>query len=274
MIFLIILSIAVILIAIYAFLIMPRVTNKGDMELLKCDYAHRGLWDDSYPENSLAAFEMAARNGFGIELDIQLSKDKKVMVFHDYDLKRMCGVDKKLCDLTYSELSELSLNGTQYKIPTLSDVLKLVDGRVPLLIELKGENQNTEACQKAVAFLDKYDGPFCVESFNPLLLSWMKKHRPRFSRGQLVTVLNKKTKGRSPILNFALSNMLLNFLSRPDFVAVDMKIEKSIKVRICEKLFSAEVFVWTVRSNKDYIECRKNKHNTIFEKFIPQRGQK
>ncbi|MBE6596507.1 MAG: glycerophosphodiester phosphodiesterase [Ruminococcaceae bacterium] len=255
--------------AAYIFMIMPRVKDKGDMELLLCDYAHRGLWNESYPENSIPAFEMAARAGVGIELDIQLSKDKKIMVFHDYDLKRMCGVEGKLCDMTYNELSRLKLGGTQYGIPTLSEVLTLIDGRVPLLIELKGEDTNTELCKRAVAYLDKYDGLFCVESFNPILLSWMKKHRPRFARGQLVTVLNKKNKGGNAALNFSLSNMLLNFLSRPDFIAVDSKIKNSLRVKICSKIFGADVFVWTIRNKQDYIECKKQKLCTIFEKFIP-----
>ncbi len=254
---------------IYAFLIMPRVSDRADMDLLLTDYAHRGLWNETYPENSLAAFALAAESGFGIELDIQLSKDNRIMVFHDYDLKRMCGIDRKLSDMTYDELREVRLLGSNQTIPTLADVLKVVDGRVPLLVELKGENRNTELCRRAAAMLDKYHGAFCVESFNPILLCWFKKFRPRYARGQLVTKVSKKTRKGSAALGFALTHMLLNFLSRPDFIAVDGKIRNRPMIFVCERIFRSKTFVWTVKNRKEYDLCASESRHTIFDSFVP-----
>ncbi len=265
----IIFLILIILFLVYLFLISPRLRDRADMDLLLVDYAHRGLWNETYPENSLPAFALASDAGFGIELDIQLTKDKRIVVFHDYDLKRMCGVDRKISELTYSELCEYRLRGTAFGIPTLAEVLKLVDGRVPLLVELKGEDGNIELCKRAVALLDKYQGAFSVESFNPLLLRWFKKFRPRYARGQLVTKVTKKTRKGSTIVGFALTNLLLNVISRPDFIAVDGKIRKRPMIFLCERLFKAKVLVWTVRSRKDYELCRRERHHSIFERFIP-----
>ena len=124
----------IIAVVVYISLIMPRAVDGADMDMLSCDFAHRGLWSESVPENSLAAFTLAAKAGYGIELDIQLSKDGRIVVFHDYDLKRMCGVDRKLADMTLEELKACRLRGTSEQIPTLVEVLQLIDGKVPLLI--------------------------------------------------------------------------------------------------------------------------------------------
>ena len=255
--------------AVYLFLISPRLKDRADMEMLAADYAHRGLWNEKYPENSLPAFSLASDAGFGIELDIQLTKDKRIVVFHDYDLRRMCGDDKKICELTYSELCKYRLRGTEFGIPTLSEVLKLVDGRVPLLIELKGEDGNTELCKRAAVFLDKYQGAFGILSFNPLFLRWFKRIRPRYARGQLVTKRVKTKRKGSTLAGFALTNMLLNVISRPDFIAVDGKTRRRPMILLCERLFGTKIFVWTVRSRKDLELCRRERHYSIFEKFIP-----
>lgn len=266
----IVLCVFVLISAACIIMIMPRTLGRADMEYLRCDYAHRGLWGEDAPENSLASFARAKDAGYGIELDIQLSKDKKIMVFHDYTLLRMCGKEGKLSDYTCAELQAMKLRGSEEGIPTLAEVLNLVGGKVPLLIELKGESSDTELCPRAAAMLDKYRGAFCIESFNPLLLAYFKKHRPNFARGQLVTcLLGKKVGGRSGFLNFLLTNLLLNILSRPDFIAVDAKIRNTLPVHICESIFRADVFVWTVSSEKDMNACYKEGRKTIFEGFIP-----
>lgn len=266
---LIIVLLVVIAAVIYVFLIMPRAVDRADMDLLSCDYAHRGLWSDTVPENSLAAFELACRAGYGIELDIQLSKDKKVVVFHDYTLERMCGIKKRVCDLTLAELKTIRLAGTDQTIPSFAEVLNLVDGRVPILVELKGESTDTSLCPIAARMLDDYRGTFCIESFNPMLLSWFKNYRPRYARGQLVTDLLKEKKKGNFFLNLALSGMLLNFLSRPDFIAIDKKYQAKLSFKICTGLFGAKAFVWTVRAGKEYVFARKSGKHTIFEKIRP-----
>ena len=212
---------AVIVGVVFIFLIMPRVSDRADMDMLIADYTHRGLHSKQFPENSLPAFQLAVDHGFGIELDAQLSSDGEIMVFHDYTLKRMCGINSRISVNKCKTLCSLRLGGTEHTIPTLEQVLTLVDGRVPLLIEIKGEGKEEALCRRLAETLDMYPGAFAIQSFNPQVLRWFKKYRPRFARGQLVTKL-KEVKGRkAPRLTaFMLSNMLLNVLSRPDFISI------------------------------------------------------
>lgn len=266
---LIIILLLIISVVVYVSLIMPRAVDGADMDMLSCDFAHRGLWNETVPENSLAAFMLAAKAGYGIELDIQLSKDGRIIVFHDTNLKRMCGVDKKICNLTLEELKTFTLLGTNQQIPTLVEVLQLIDGRVPLLIELKGEDIDTTLCSKAAKILDNYTGVFCIESFNPVMLSWFKSYRPRFARGQLVTDFIKEKRKGNKVLSFALSNMLLNFLSRPDFIAINKKYQSKLSFKICTGMFKAKAFVWTVKTPKEYNMAHRSGKFTIFEKINP-----
>ncbi|MBQ5791548.1 MAG: glycerophosphodiester phosphodiesterase, partial [Clostridia bacterium] len=146
------------LILLYLLLFLrPRGRKPKDSRLL-CDYAHRGLHGNGVPENSLLAFGEAVKKGFGIELDVQLSADGVVMVFHDYTLIRMTGKEEKLKNLTAEELQALSLAGTEQTIPTFREVLELVDGKVPLLVELKGEDLNSALCPKVAELLQEYQG--------------------------------------------------------------------------------------------------------------------
>ena len=257
--------------SLYLFLIMPRVFKRADMRALSVDYAHRGLFNSRLPENSLGAFRNAVAHGYGIELDVQLSKDKRIVVFHDYTLKRMCGVEGKISDYTCEELGKMKLKGTEYTIPTFVEVLQTVGGRVPLLIELKGENTNTELCVRVAAVLDKYKGPYSIESFNPYLLRWFKKNRKGCARGQLVTKLTKRKENKNAFLGFILSNMLTNVLSRPDFLAVNGNIRNTPMVHICESVMRSRVFVWTVKNEKEHITCLKEGRRTIFESFEPKK---
>lgn len=263
--------ILVICVMTYALLIMPRVTMRPDMSSIMTDYAHRGYFDnsDGVPENSMAAFKYAVLGGFGIELDLQLTADGEVVVFHDYSLKRMCGEDVKLSSLTLAELRGYRLLGTDFGIPTFKEVLKLVDGRVPLLIELKGESKDTSLCLAVSEILDGYKGAYSVESFNPLLLRWFKKNRQEIARGQLVTNLLKSKKGGNFFRNFALTGMLANCLSRPDFIAVDQRYLKSFSVLLCTNLFGTKLFVWTVRKKEHMDINRENGDMSIFEGFDP-----
>lgn len=263
--------IIVILVMTYALLVMPRVTMRPDMRSVTTDYAHRGFFDngDGVPENSMAAFRYAVLGGFGIELDLQLTADGEVVVFHDYSLKRMCGEDVKLGELTLDELRKYRLLGSEFGIPTFSEVLELVDGRVPILVELKGENGDTELCERTAKILDSYRGAYSVESFNPLLLRWFKRNRPDVIRGQLVTNLFKSKNKGSFMRNLALTGMLTNCLSSPDFIAVDEKHIKSLPVFVCTSLFGAKMFVWTVRKKEHFDINKENGDCSIFEGFDP-----
>lgn len=170
------------------FLVAPgRASKKDKKPFMYKNFAHRGLHkkDKTVPENSLAAFERASSYGYGIELDVQLSKDGQVVVFHDDTLNRVCGVDSRVDEKTYDELSKISLCGTTQTIPLFSEVLKTVRGRGPLIVELKNGKRNEELCEKTYALLEKYSGEYCIESFNPFIVRWFKKNAPEVIRASL-----------------------------------------------------------------------------------------
>lgn len=258
--------ILLIILLLYLFLIFPG--RRQLPEKFRRDYAHRGLHDNSgdnpLPENSLAAFGIAAEKGFGIELDVQLSKDGEVYVFHDYSLERMTGCKSKLSELDSTELDKLRLLGTDEHIPRFKEVLDLVAGRVPILVELKGESLDSSLCPKTDSLLGEYKGAYIVESFNPMLLFWYRKNRPEVIRGQLYTNV-VKSKGFTA-LNLCLTGMLFNFLARPDFVAYDKERPGALPVAIT-RLFGAGQFVWTIKSREEY--DKKGKAFAIFEGFMP-----
>lgn len=257
----------------YLYLIAPRRNGKAapKREPFRVSYAHRGLHGAGVPENSLMAFTAAAEKGYGIELDLQLSRDGKVMVFHDENLFRMTGRNQRLSELDAEELRALRLSETQERIPYFTEVLALVAGKVPLLIELKGTSAtDMRLCEKAEEVLRTYDGPWCVESFNPMQLRWWKKHRPDVVRGQLVTNLIKNKDGTSSKnpRDYLLTALLLNVCSRPDFIAADGRM-KNPSVTLCEKLFSADRFVWTPKGNALRQELLERKQYPIFE-YLPE----
>lgn len=243
--------------------VRPRANKPADPKLL-CDYAHRGLHGGKIPENSLAAFERARLAGYGIELDVQLSKDGTVMVFHDYTLSRMTGKDKRLSELDAAELKTLCLAGSDQHIPTFSEVLSLVDGRVPLLVELKGESLDSSLCEKVAALLNDYKGVYCIESFNPLLIRKIKKYLPNAYVGQLYTNVCREKQRKSPV-HILLTCMAFNFLARPDFIAYDKQDRNSFPVKLSTRFYHAEKFVWTVKSDSELETAHSLHEHPIFE---------
>ncbi|MBQ8641713.1 MAG: glycerophosphodiester phosphodiesterase [Clostridia bacterium] len=259
------LILVIILFLAYLFCIHPG--SRPIPEEMRKNYAHRGLYGDDVPENSLAAFENAVQTGYGIELDVQLSRDGEVVVFHDATLERMTGVRGKVIEKTLAELKELSLNGTEHRIPTLREVLETVDGKVPLLVELKGESTDTSLCPAVDEILREYRGSYLIESFNPLLLRWYKKNHPDVLRGQLTTNLTKGL-GKN-MRNRLLDSMILNLVTRPDFLAYDIRCPKRIPVRLCTGFFHANRFVWTIRDGDEYRKSEALDAFAIFENFCP-----
>ena len=259
---------AVILLAIYLFvLVRPPKKTKPDPVLLR-DYAHRGLHNGKdAPENSLAAFEAACRAGYGIELDVQLSRDGEVMVFHDSTLARMTGCDKKLCELTAKELSALTLGDSDQTIPTFREVLALIDGRVPLLVELKGASFDTSLCPKVAELLQNYKGPHCIESFNPVLIGNMKKRFPNTFCG-LLYANDWKRKKKKTALSLAISTMAGNVVARPDFIAFYKEDREDLPVKITTKFYGAPKFVWTVDKQEELDTAHKNGECPIFENIF------
>lgn len=260
------------LIGIWILLIAPRARKKEVRPFIR-PYAHRGLWGEGVPENSLTAFRRAADEGFAIELDVQLSADNVVMVFHDYSLERMCGVPYKLHDLRYDELCNLSLGDTTEPIPTLRDVLRVVGGRVPILIELKGEATDTSLVPRVLAELSRYEGKWCIESFNPVLLRAVKRMDERVVRGLLSTDLVRERRPGSLALNAALSALLLTFLCRPAFHAWDKKYPKRLALNVGLRVFGAASVVYTVRDEEEYNRYLDEGIAPIFEGFVPHRRE-
>lgn len=257
--------------AVYLILVFPGSKRKRSFaQRLFAPYAHRGLHDGTTPENSIAAFKKAVNAGYGIELDIQLSSDGEVMVFHDYTLDRMTEETGLLKDRTSVELGEIKLLETEEHIPTLSEVLETVSGKVPLLIELKGESLNTDLCVAANKILSEYKGDYCIESFNPILVSWYAKNKPEIMRGQLYTDFCQKLKF-SP-LNIVLTLMILNFMAKPDFIAYDIMFKNAVPVKIATGLFGAKKFTWAVKSEHDHSVARNTGSYPIFEETLPQKN--
>lgn len=275
---LITISLIVIIAVIYIFLTLPRVFDSANMDLLKIDYAHRGLHGDDIPENSLGAYQNAIDNGYGIEIDVQLSSDGEIFVFHDPTATRMCGVDKRIHDMTAEEIKLLRLKNTDEHIPKLSEVLSLVDGRVPLLIEVKYYAETQKLCALLAEMLDPYYGSFAIQSFDPRVLQYFKKHRPRFARGQLVAKAQKRSErskssdasNQSPIVSFMLSHLLLNVLSRPDFISIQKNHTRELGFVLATEVFKAKAFIWTVKSEKHYELFRRQGYFSIFENIRPE----
>jgi len=198
-----------------------KATRRRKAPFTGVNFAHRGLHtrDRSVPENSLEAFRLAAQAGYGIELDVQLSKDGQVVVFHDDTLDRVCSFHGKVCELSYDELKQLSLCSTRFTVPLFTDVLNVIGGKGALIVELKSGNRNRELCEKTYRILEDYRGDVCIESFDPRIVFWFKKHAPDLIRGQLAQPYKSYANEVSPAMAFLLSHGLTNILTRPHFMA-------------------------------------------------------
>lgn len=264
----------IIIIALYILAIMPKMLNRPDLSKFTGRYyAHRGLHQDKarVPENSLAAFKLAVEKNYGIELDVHLTRDGEPVVFHDYNLMRVCGLDRKIRDLTFKELRRLSLFDSDQYIPHLQEVLDLVQGRVPLIVEFKIYQEVAEACRIIAPYLDSYQGPYCIESFNPMVVYWYKKNRPKVIRGQLATKdIYKEVDYRKGIMNFVLRNLLFNFITRPDFIAYDQRFSQQFSYRLCKNLYKPLTIAYTIQSKEALKKKYKEFDLFIFDSFIPK----
>ncbi len=228
--------------------------------------AHRGLHsgDGAVPENSLKAFDKAGEKGYGVELDVTLSKDGQVVVFHDDDLKRVCGVDGFIGDRTLEELQSLSLLESDQTIPLFTEVLDVYAGRGPMIVELKKTpGRNDELCEKTLAILKEYTGDYCVESFDPTIVAWFRENAPEIVRGQLACKAEDYGTAVPQWKSLALSLCLMNVKSRPHFIAYDL-VEKPITVRFAEFLGAKRV-CWTSRKIEDTV----GQDTVIFEGYEP-----
>lgn len=233
-----------------------------DFWLLNRPVAHRGLWGGDVVENSLTAYENAVKNGYPIEIDIYQSADGVLFSFHDQALSRMTGADGLIFEKTAAELKSLKLSNTEERIPTLDEVLELVDGKVPLLIEFK-DQPDKSYIKNAVDRLKGYNGEFAVQAFNPFYLKKIKKLAPEFIRGILATEFYPN---KNAVTNYLLKTTAFNFMTKPDFISYSytgLPLKKNKK--------ALPVIAWTVTDQKTADRITPFCDNIIFEGFIPER---
>lgn len=269
----IILGILFIIMLLYLYLIAPSRKRKDCFKPYEDVYiAHRGLFNNKdVPENSIPAFRKAVENNYGIELDVQLTSDDQLVVFHDQSLKRITGIDKDLIECDFNELQTYRLLDTEEKIPLFFDVLKLLNKDTPLVVEIKPEGRYIETVKRAVEMLKSYDGLYNMESFNPLVVRYLRKNNPEIVRGQLAYDSLKDPGNRTnPLIKFVTTYLLMNFLARPDYVAYDCNSTDNLSFRLCSKLFKGECVAWTIKSQKQLEEKRRYYQCFIFDSFIPE----
>lgn len=259
-----------VLFAAFLFLIKPN-KHRSEMDLYKnVRFAHRGLHSEKIPENSMEAFALAVDNGYGIELDVRVSSDGELMVFHDETLDRMTSAKGKFVEYTAEELKKIKLLGTENTIPTFCEVLELVDGKVPLLVEIKEFGNSYPATEKCAEILKEYKGPFIVESFNPLALGKLKKLAPEFMRGFLSQDFSDNKELKS-VKYRILKNMLFNFICRPDFIAYRHSDYNVRAFKFIKKYFKkTPLIAWTVESKEDdYLAIKNGFSGVIFQYYEP-----
>lgn len=242
-------------------------TNKTDW-LKSKPIAHRGLHsnDNIVPENSLKAFERAVEEKYPIELDVYLLTDNKIAVFHDDSLMRMCGYDVLIQNLTSKQLNEYQLLNSSEKIPLLDEVFALVQGQVPILIEIKDQKRKKEVQQILFEAINLYQGEIAIQSFNPFLLKWFVRHAPSIPRGQLSS--DFKNEKMNLIVKKLLKHFLLNFISRPHFIAYDIQDMPNNTVQKLRNR-GLPVLCWTIKKASDYAQVLPFCDNIIFEGFKP-----
>ena len=237
------------------------------------NHAHRGLYaqDQSVPENSLPAFAAAAEKGYGMELDIQLSLDGEVVVFHDDTLARMCGIGGRVDAFPLARLREMPLAGTAERMPLLTEVFDTVAGKAPIIIELKTGPRNEELCRKGLALMrayqKQYGGAFCVESFDARIVAWFRKNAPDILRGQLTDSPRALGSGH-PVLDFIAGNLLSNVIARPQFIAHGPG-RKTALARFAEACGAMSVY-WTARPGADAAALEEYYDAVIFEHYAPK----
>ena len=262
--------IALLLFMLYIGCVGGRVGHPGLKDLQGWNYAHRGLHSAGVPENSMAAFRAALEHGYGIEFDVHLLRDGNLAIIHDASLKRTAGADVLIEDLATEDLAAYCLEGTAETIPTFRQLLDLYAGKAPLIIELKPERGNHAALTETVCrMLEDYKGIYCLESFDPRCIAWLKKNRPELIRGQLSKNYFGDTNGLKPSTCFLLTHSLSHFITMPDFTAYKFADRKNLSTWICRRLYGVQGVSWTLQTKEEYDIALKEGWIPIFENFTP-----
>lgn len=260
--------IVVIIMAIFftkSFLTKASVVKDGSLDWLRnTKVAHRGLHDNKdIAENSISAIKLTMKENENIEIDVQKTKDNIVVVVHDENLLRLTGVDKQVNDLTYEELRELKLLGTEEYIPTFKEVLELINGKIGILIEVKNEGEAGDLEALTVKELENYKGDFAIQSFNPFVLEWFKINANYIQRGQLAGGYDETN--LKDYEKFLLSNLLLNFKATPDFIVYKVEeLPKDIVKSLRNK--GVLILAWTATSDMDENLLMEVSDNVIYER--------
>lgn len=266
----IVLIVAAALFLIYLLCLRGRGRNPELQALRGWSYAHRGLHRKGVPENSMAAFRMAVAKGYGIELDVHLLADGSLAVIHDSALLRTTGQEGIIEELTLKDLHNYRLEDTEETIPTLREVLNLVRGRVPIIVELKTYRKNAHLiCGAVCQLLEEYEGEYCIESFDPLCIYWLKRNKPGIVRGQLAANQMKNKKIKSWLARAIVTCNLGNFLTTPDFVAYEFSGRKTLSNFLTRYLWGVQGVTWTLRTQEDYDKAVREGWIPIFEGFEP-----
>lgn len=266
----IVLIVILVLALLFALALSGRGGNERFSGIKGFDIAHRGLHNKpTIPENSMAAFKLAVEKGYGIELDLHLLADGGIAVFHDNTLDRTTGKQGNIKDLTLADLKDYTLEESSETIPNFYDVLNLVDGKVPLIIELKIEKNTGALCKATMEALKDYKGYYCIESFDPRPLIWLKKNHPEVARGQLSQNFLKSKSKLSFVTKILLTSLVMNIATRPDFIAFKFTDRKLIFNQICTKVWKLQPVCWTIKNIEDHKQAIKEGYISIFEQFEP-----
>lgn len=261
-----------VLFIVYLLLVLPQRADKTKFAPFQgLMAAHRGLYekDQSVPENSLEAFKRAAEQGYGVELDVQLSKDGAVVVFHDDTVDRMTTEKGRVDSFTLAQLQAMPLMGTEHYMPLFTDVMAALDGKSPTIVELKSTPNYPELCEKTLAILRTLKGPYCVESFDPRIVRWFYKNAPDLVRGQLTEAFPYWRKAGLPLWRCVMMHTLcVNFLTHPQFIAFG-RGHWPLCMLLGRKLGAKTVF-WTERPDADHDTLAKRYDCRIFEHCRPE----
>ena len=240
------------------------------------NFAHRGLFtrDQTVPENSLPAFEAACAAGYGIELDVQFTKDKRLIVFHDDTLDRVAGAHGWVRDYPWEQIRAMPLMGTAEHPPLFAEVLKTVAGRGPLIVEIKSRYEYSgeyldELCRATLAELESYRGDYCIESFDPRVVRRIRKMAPHVLRGQLADcTAGYREEGTNRLYAFTMSHCLGNCLARPQFIAW-CPAPRNLFVRLIHVLGAMMVY-WTALPEHDAAALERDNDAVIFQWYTPK----
>ena len=228
--------------------------------------AHRGIHNNiNLIQNTIPAFKEAIKQNLPIELDVHLTKDNKIVVVHDSNLINATKKDIIVEKSTYDEIKDLKLYNSKETIPLFIDVLKIVNGNVPLIIEIKNNKIPGKLEKELLNTLNKYNGDFVIQSFNPLVLLWFKIHDNSIIRGQLSA--HNIRDAKSKILNYLLKKMVLNFITKPNFISYQYKDIDEKLYNYCKRK-NIILIGWTLKNKEESANAYKYCDSIIFDYFI------